>query len=79
MINYMYASLEAVIYDPFFIIYTASMEVDTLTAREWTVYQTILAGISLTEIFFIILSGYLVAYGCNKRGFRINLKKSRHE
>jgi hypothetical protein len=69
MINYIYSSIEAIIYYPFFVIYTSVYFESTLGEIPEGAYLTIMGAIILAESTFLILTIYLVWYGCKKRGY----------
>jgi hypothetical protein len=75
MINFMYSSIEAVVYYPFFLIYIHSVfrEVvfkrgEDITASK-VVFSVAVLMIGISEVLFIILTVYLIAFGCKKKGY----------
>jgi hypothetical protein len=69
MVNYIYASIEAVVYYPFFVIYTSMYFGQTLGKIPEGAYILVMGSIVLAESIFLTVTLYLVWYGCNKRGF----------
>ena len=69
MINYMYSSIEAVIYYPFFIIYMMVIIRNEKGLESSILFFVSLGLICLSEVGFVIFSGYLVVFGCRKKGY----------
>jgi hypothetical protein len=73
MINYIYNSIEAIIYYPFFFIYTVVIynEDNSIPNLGW-IFPVSYFTIAFSELMFIILSLYLLLYGCRKKGLMGN-------
>lgn len=69
MVNYIYASIEAIVYYPFFVIYTSFYFQQTFGEIPYIGYLIVMASIFLAEFIFFSITIYLVWYGCKKRGF----------
>jgi hypothetical protein len=69
MINYIYSSIEAVIYYPFFIIYMIVIINKDKQFESKILFYASLGLICLSEVIFIVFSLYLVVFGCRKKGY----------
>ena len=69
MVNFIYNSIEATIYYPFFLVYTIFVvdknEIDNSGWSFAVAYLTIAA----SEFIFISLCLYLLIFGCKKKGY----------
>lgn len=68
MINYIYSSIEAMIYYPFFFIYTQLIYYNAVITVTDTLYYVTTASIVFAELVFLIVSLYLLLLGCQKKG-----------
>jgi len=69
MINYIYSSIEAVIYYPFFIIYMIIIVNKDKQLESRILFFISVCLIALFELVFILTSAYLVIHGCRKKGY----------
>jgi hypothetical protein len=69
MINYIYNSIEAFIYYPFYLTYTLLVYYEHLLSTLGWIFPLSYCTILLSEGIFIALSGYLIYYGCSKKGY----------
>ena len=76
MINYIYSSIEAVIYYPFFIIYMLLVVPFELHLESIIMFYLSLVAIVLSEVTFIVVSVYLLIHGCRKKGYINSVKDS---
>jgi hypothetical protein len=68
MINYIYSSIEAVIYYPFFIIYMLIIIKKDKQLDSRILFYISVALICLFELIFLATSLYLLVFGCRKKG-----------
>lgn len=69
MINYIYNSLEAVIYYPLFFVYTLIIFNDDQIPNGAWPFGIAYFTIAFSELIFISLSIYLLVFGCRKKGY----------
>jgi hypothetical protein len=75
MVNFIYSSIESLLFYPFFIIYTALLYDRKTLGVSWIYYTITLALTVLSECIFVTLTLYLLVFGCRRRGFFKSAKK----
>ena len=76
IINFIYNSIEAVIYYPFFLIYTIIVYYKNVLSELGWVFDVSYLSIVLTEVIFLGLCTYLIVHGCIKKGYWTEKDKS---